>query len=80
MFTGLALEMLHIMQSRMERMNVRREDLAKMMGKFMELLFTEDFTTNVFKNQQTSTIAEIAMRFRCGELVLQCLRRHVCKV
>ena len=65
------------MQSRMERLDVRKDDLARIMGNFIQVLLSVEFTNTLFKNQQTSTIAEVALKFRNVSLVSQHRRIHV---
>lgn len=64
-YTGLVIEMLHIMQSRLENMDVQKDAAAHIMGNFVPLLLNLEYVNSLFKDQQLSTIPETALRFRC---------------
>jgi hypothetical protein len=63
-YTGLAMEMLNIMQSRLERMAMSRDITSQIMGNFITILMSVEFTNNIFKNQQRSVVEETPLRFR----------------
>jgi hypothetical protein len=59
------MEMLHIMQSRLEHMDIPKDAAARIMGNFIPVLLNFDYINNVFKCQQRCTILETPLRFRC---------------
>lgn len=78
MYTGLAMEMLNIMQSRLERMNIQKDTASQILGNFITVLMSVEFTNNIFKNQQRSTIDETPLRFRYNLKILfsDCMHRE----
>ena len=63
-YTGLVMEMLNIMQSRLEHMAITKDSAAQIMGNFITIILSVEYTNSIFKNQQQSTIDEIPLRFR----------------
>ncbi len=82
MYTGLAMEMLNIMQSRLERMSIQKDTASQIMGNFITVLMSVEFTSNIFKNQQRSTIDETPLRFRYNLkfFFLECMNRSLHKM
>jgi hypothetical protein len=71
-YTGLAMEMLNIMQSRLERMATSKDITSQLMGNFIPILLSVEFSNNIFKNQQRSVIEETPLRFRCIGISIVC--------
>ena len=78
MYTGLVMEMLHILQSRLESMNVQRDAAAQIMGNFIPVLLNLEYVNNMFKDQQRSSIAETPLRFRCCRVMVWSFHRNSC--
>lgn len=72
------MEMLNIMQSRLERMNIQKDTASQILGNFITVLMSVEFTNNIFKNQQRSTIDETPLRFRynLNFLFSDCMHRQ----
>jgi hypothetical protein len=64
-YTGLVIEMLHIMQSRLESMDVQKDAADQIMGNFIPVLLNLEYVNSLFKDQQRSSISETPLRFRC---------------
>ncbi len=58
------MEMLNIMQSRLEHMAITKDAAAQIMGNFITIILSVEYTNSVFKNQQRSTVDETPLRFR----------------
>jgi hypothetical protein len=72
-YTGLVMEMLHIMQSRLDQMGAQKDNAADMMGNLISSILNVEYVSNVFKNQQGYVVFETPLRFRCYKM-LECER------
>ena len=69
MYTGLVMEMLHIMQSRLEQMNVQKDNAAQIMGNLILSILNVEYINSAFKNQQGFVVHETPLRFRFYKLL-----------
>ena len=69
MYTGLVMEMLHIMQSRLDQMDVQKDTAAQIMGNLILSILNVEYIHNAFKNQQGFAVHETPLRFRFYKLL-----------